>query len=224
MDVLISSGFLAFARHLGFRKAFEARHGHPDAICGTSSGSVIGALWAAGVSIEQCVQLTHVARPIWMLTPNLAFWKGAFRLDQLMKRLEPHLPQRIEDLPMPFGVGVFDPQRQHKLLTSGPLVPALAASCAIPYLFAPVKIDGVEYGDGGFVDRIGAQAWRQLRPDAQCVAHMVDRSNGAADEVGLEGVTVVRTPRSFASFWSMGPYAEQMVEAEKLSLAQLPQH
>ena len=100
-------------------------------------------------------------------------------------------------------------------------MPALAASCAIPYLFAPVKIDGVEYGDGGFVDRIGAQAWRQLRPDAQCVAHMVDRSNGAADEVGLDGVTVVRTPRSFASFWSMGPYAEQLAEAEDLVLGQL---
>jgi hypothetical protein len=37
-------------------------------------------------------------------------------------------------------------------LTSGPLVPAVMASCAVPGLLPPVEIGGGRYFDGGLVD------------------------------------------------------------------------
>ena len=48
MDVILSSGFLAFARHIGVFDAIEECDIEVDAICGTSSGSMVGALYAAG--------------------------------------------------------------------------------------------------------------------------------------------------------------------------------
>ncbi|MGB0764739.1 MAG: patatin-like phospholipase family protein, partial [Luminiphilus sp.] len=45
--------------------------------------------------------------------------------------------------------GVTDDQGQPTLLTSGPTVPAVAASCAVPWLFRPVDIDGRSWADGG---------------------------------------------------------------------------
>lgn len=41
---------------------------------------------------------------------------------------------------------------KERLLDSGPAVPALLASAAIPAIYAPVEIDGVLYVDGGVAD------------------------------------------------------------------------
>ena len=38
--------------------------------------------------------------------------------------------------------------------SSGPVVPAVMASCAVPGLLPPVEIDGKHYFDGGLVDSI----------------------------------------------------------------------
>jgi len=37
--------------------------------------------------------------------------------------------------------------------TKGPLVPAIAASCALPFLFQPVLRDGRRHADGGIIDK-----------------------------------------------------------------------
>jgi predicted acylesterase/phospholipase RssA len=221
MEILLSSGFLAFARHIGFRKAFVEQGGMVTGICGTSSGSVVGALWASGISEEKMCELLHVPRPISKMRPNWFFWQGLFRMDALIETLSDHLPDNIEDLPIPFGVGVMTSKTQSKVLTKGPLVPAIAASCSIPYVFKPIVIEGVPYADGGFVDRIHAKAWKEIRPEGVYLAHIVDRSNGAADEVGLEDVNIIRTPRSYASFISMGDFQLHIQEAYDLSIRHL---
>ena len=38
-------------------------------------------------------------------------------------------------------------------ISSGPLIPAVYASCALPYLFAPGEIDGEMFVDGGAVEK-----------------------------------------------------------------------
>ena len=78
MDILLSSGFLAFARHLGFRRAVMERDLPITGLCGTSSGSVVGALWANGMSEEDMVELLHEPKPIKVLNLNWSFWQGLF--------------------------------------------------------------------------------------------------------------------------------------------------
>ena len=105
------------------------------------------------------------------------------------------------------------------MVTKGNLVDALAASCAVPYMFCPMPFQGIMYRDGGFADRIGLKTWKEIRPDPEqeLCAHIVDRSNGVANEEGLDGVKVIRTPRSFASLFSMGDFKGQLVEAAALT-------
>jgi NTE family protein len=58
--------------------------------------------------------------------------------------------ERIEDLPLPFAATAMDlitGQTVH--LDSGPLVPAVLASAAVPGLYPPVRIGGRGLVDGG---------------------------------------------------------------------------
>ena len=63
--------------------------------------------------------------------------------------------ERIEDLAVPFAATAMDlvtAQAVH--LQSGPLVPALLASAAVPGLYPSVRIDGRELVDGGVVSNV----------------------------------------------------------------------
>lgn len=52
------------------------------------------------------------------------------------------LPPTFEDLQRPFAVGVVDKGGSHRVVSSGPLSPAVAASAAVPVVFRPVSIPG----------------------------------------------------------------------------------
>ena len=224
MDIVLSSGFLAFARHIGFRRAFLKKEIPITGICGTSSGAVVGALWAAGVSESDMIDLLHVPKPITVVDFHWQPWKGLFQFHTFKERLRSVLPERIEDLPLPFGVGLCTMEREAIMVTKGNLVDAIAASCAVPYMFCPMPFEGTLYRDGGFADRVGAINWKSVRPDStqDMCAHIINRSNGVAEEVGLENVTIVRTPRSFATLFSMGDFEEQVQEAAELTVQQWP--
>ena len=108
---------------------------------------------------------------------------------------------------------MVDGQRRARLLTRGPLPLAVAASCAIPGVFAPVEVEGELFADGGYADRLMYAPWRAWRGDRRVLAHLVDRSKGVDPTDDLSAVPVVRTPRSGASFFSLGDVGAQVEEA-----------
>ena len=78
-----------------------------------------------------------------MLRPNMQPWKGGvLTLDPTVERLRQLLPATFEELPIPFAVGVVDQTGKHTLVRSGPLPEAVAASAAIPMIFAAVNVPG----------------------------------------------------------------------------------
>ena len=111
------------------------------------------------------------------------------------------------------------------MVTKGPLVDAIIASCAVPYLFVPHKVDGDFIKMGGFADRIMAEDWREIleesnRSPQATMIHIVERSNGAVEERGTEDAVVIRTPRSFANC-DIGDFEGQRSEAKVLALNEL---
>jgi len=203
-DLLLSSGFLAFARHVGVLQAVEARRVHVDAVVGTSSGALVGALWAAGLPAAELERLVAARRPFDLMGWHAAVWRGAFSLDPLVAWLEDLLPPTFADLRRPFAVGVVASGGGAALLREGPLARAVAASCAIPGVFVPVELGGALYRDGGVVDRLMVAPWRAWRGDRPAIAHLVDRTGGKDADTPLTGLALIRTPRSGASFWSLG--------------------
>lgn len=222
MDLILSSGFLAFARHAGFLAALEARRVPIEAIVGTSSGALVGALWAAGHAPAAIMAELAEGRPLSKLRWSLTPWRGVFRLDRVVAQLARLLPPTFEDLPRPLGVGVVDGQGTHHLITSGPLPEAVVASCAMPYVFERIRVGEAPYFDGGAVDRLGLDAWRRWRGAGRtAIAHHVQRTRGVDVATDLAGVTVVKTPRSGASFWSLGDWRSHMQEAQAITDAAL---
>lgn len=140
-------------------------------------------------------------------------------MDAVISHLRTLLPPRIEDLPRPFGVGVVRDGR-HALITSGPLPEAVAASMAIPRLFVPIHLDG-SCSDGAFQDRTALDAWRAHRGQVDVLVHLVDASSGADTGSDVSREPVVRTPRSFASLWSLGDFDGQLAEAKSRTHAVL---
>lgn len=202
-DLVLSSGYLAFGRQVGFLAAVEDVGLEVDGVCGTSSGALAGALWAAGVPAEQVFAELTSAPPIRTLHPSWRPWRGLFSLEPLIELLRARLPATFEQLPRPFAVGVAR-GREHLLVRSGPLPEAVAASCAVPWLLTPVALDCGTCADGGYVDRTALSSWRSLRGERPTVLHLVERSAGARQPLDLTGVRVVRSPRSGARFWSLG--------------------
>lgn len=220
-DLLLSSGFLAFSRHIGVLQAIDAAGCPIGAVTGTSSGALIGALWCAGWSGEELERRLGTFRPIELMRPHLRPWDGFCSLSALVAQLRAWLPARFEELSHPFAVGVVDVLSGHRLLQEGPLPEAVAASCAVPVIFAPIELQGRRYRDGGYQDRLGLSAHERWRGPGRRIVHLVDRSMGAAEAPLPEGSVLVRTPRSGASFLSLGPFSAQVEEARRLAEAAL---
>ncbi|KAL3138940.1 hypothetical protein ABBQ32_005753 [Trebouxia sp. C0010 RCD-2024] len=229
-DLVLSSGFLAFAAHSGFLKAVEESKVPVASIVGTSSGAISGSLYAAGYSAEQvATELGRVA-PIQLLRPNMQPWKGGvLTLDPVVERLRQLLPATFEELPVPLAVGVVDQSGKHILIRSGPLPEAVAASAAIPMIFSAVDIPGAATGphvDGGKVDRTALKAWRDARREGlpwgkqppRALVHLVERSSqmSGTDDVAATGekkITVCRSPKSGANFFALSNFEEQVSAA-----------
>jgi len=222
-DLVLSSGFLAFARHAGVLRAVSERGDEVTGICGTSSGALVGALWAAGCRGDALADRLSGQTPLSMMSGHWQIWKGLFTMDAVVSRLSEWLPDRIEDLPIPFGVGVMGPDGRSQVLTQGSLPLAVAASCAIPYIFSPVVIEGVLYRDGGVVDRTGLDSWRASRGDQEIVLHLVERTGGAETDMSTldPHVRLIQTPRSHARFWNLGDFGGQLEHARQIALSSL---
>lgn len=214
MDLLLSSGFLAFGRHIGALAAIEGRGLAVDGVFGTSSGALVGALWAAGLRSAQIhAELGRVV-PLTFMAPHWAVHRGLVSIRPVIARLERLLPSTFEELDRPFGVGVRGGDGRFRFVTTGPLPTLVAASCAMPVIFAPVVVDGEPLADGGAVDRLGAGPHRALRGAGRRLIHRVARSAGVDVAADLGDDIVLESPRSGAQFWSLGDVAAQARESE----------
>lgn len=159
--VLSGGGARGFA-HAGAIKALNEMGIKPDIIAGVSAGSVAAVMYAAGIEPEKMLQLFRDSR--FSDFCELSMPKdGFFRLDRFRTFLRKHIPYaNLEDLPIPVVVGVTNLDEGRKeVFESGPLAERVAASCSIPIVFKPMKINGVRYVDGGVLHNLPAWSIRE---------------------------------------------------------------
>jgi NTE family protein len=170
----MSSGFFGFFAHAGFMSVLEDEGLLPARACGSSAGALVTGLWAAGLPAEHIRRELLALRREHFWDPGLGF--GLLRGELFDKRLRAAVAvERFDQCRVPLAVSVFDLRAlRTKVLSEGPVVPAIQASCAAPVLFQPVRIDGRPYLDGGIFDRPGLRGV----PDGQRVLfhHLVSRS------------------------------------------------
>jgi NTE family protein len=152
--VLSGGGARGFA-HLGVLQAFEDYNIAISAVSGTSAGALVGALYANGLKPKQIYDLILEKK----LTQNLSFsWSkmGLFSFAKVEKLLLQYIPHNsFEGLQMPLYVCATNLQQgQERIFSTGELIGPVLASCAIPGIFSPVKIEGKAYIDGGVINNL----------------------------------------------------------------------
>jgi NTE family protein len=152
--------------HIGVIKALEAQGIAPDIVVGTSAGSVVGALYASGMSGFElqslALQMKEDMLADWTL-PNRGVLKGAALQDFINQHVK-NLP--IQKLPKPLGVVATDLQSgERALFRYGNTGMAVRASSAVPGMFQPVEIGGRDYVDGGLTSPVPAQSARTMGAD-----------------------------------------------------------
>lgn len=158
--VLSGGGARGFA-HAGALKALEEVGIRPDIIAGVSAGSVVTVMYAAGMAPEEIVKAFGDVK-FGDLAELGVPRDGFFTMDGFKKFLRKHIPyENIEDLPLPAMVCATDLDNNKSVAFSeGTLVDCVAASCSIPIIFKPARIDGVTYVDGGVLANLPAWALR----------------------------------------------------------------
>lgn len=160
----MSSGFFGFFAHFGVVKALSENGIHPARFCGSSAGSsagaLVGACVAAGCDLEALESrlLSLTKGDFWDPSPGIGLLAG----NHFRAMLGTLLPLAdLADAPSPVAISVWHGRsRRTRVLRSGNAVEAIYASCAVPGLFQPARIDGQRYWDGGIADRHGlASTW-----------------------------------------------------------------
>ncbi len=152
--------------HIGAIKALESQGIKPDLLAGTSVGSVVAALYAAG---NDGFALQRIA--LDMKESIVSDWslpdRGFFRGEALQEFVNKAVGERpIEKLDRRLAVVATDLQSgQLVVFERGNTGMAVRASSSVPGVFQPVKIGGHEYVDGGLVSPVPVKVARGMGAD-----------------------------------------------------------
>ncbi|MBZ0207662.1 MAG: patatin-like phospholipase family protein [Flavobacteriales bacterium] len=148
---VLSGGGIRGAAHLGVLRAFREAGIVPSAISGTSAGALVGALIADGRSTEEASEMVRqeLKGSRLIRRPSLV----SRRIANFLRRSLRH--RTFEELPIPLHVSATDLENGgQRIFSTGELLPALMASCAIPLIFPPVKVNGIFHVDGGMSNNL----------------------------------------------------------------------
>ncbi len=146
----LSGGFIKGFAHLGVIQALIEHDVKPDIIAGVSAGSLAGVFYADGNEPYNVLDF-FAGHKFFDLTKFIIPRMGLFDLADFQDFLRSNLKAKnIEDLKIPFVISATDLDRGRIVnFRKGEIAERVAASCCMPVLFAPVKINNTHYVDGG---------------------------------------------------------------------------
>ena len=149
--------------HIGVIQVLEENGIRPDLVAGTSAGSLVAALYAAGKNPAELAQLA-----VNMDEGAITDWsfpgRGLIRGEALARYVRDQTGGRtIEQLKLPLGIVATDLDSGAPILFQrGDTGSAVRASSAVPAVFQPVRIGNREYVDGGLVSPVPVRFARQM--------------------------------------------------------------
>ncbi len=155
IGIALSGGGSRGFAHLGALKALQEVGIKADILSGTSAGSIVAALTAAGYSpdfIFETIQQVGILNSL-----KFAFNRfGLFKLEKLEETFLKYIPHNsFEKLKVPLTVCATDILHNEAVyFNKGELIKPIIASCSIPGIFEPVNFAGKTLVDGGILDNI----------------------------------------------------------------------
>lgn len=162
IGIAFSGGGARGFSHIGVLKAFDSFGVKPSVLSGVSAGSIAATLYAAGLTPDDIMTCFREVTKLQDFTEWSIPKEGFMRLKRFSRMLEKWLPvSRLEDLKIPTVVCATDIDNGKSVgWIRGEIVPRVIASCSIPIVFQPAKINGVHFVDGGVLRNLPAWAIR----------------------------------------------------------------
>ena len=159
IGLVLSGGGARGIAHIGVLKALNELKIHPTIISGTSAGSIIGVLYAMGMSSQEMLDFVGHSS-LWKFFRFEWSAGGLSNLNYLKERLiQVGIPPNFEDLQKKLFVTATNLTKgKTEIFHEGPLLDTILASCSIPLVFKPVIINGDRYADGGILNNLPASA------------------------------------------------------------------
>jgi NTE family protein len=189
--------------HIGVIQALEESGIRPDLVVGTSAGSLVAALYAAGQHATELIQLADA-----MDESAITDWafpgRGLIRGEALARFVREHTGGKpIEAMAMPLGIVATDLDSGAPILFQrGDTGMAVRASSAVPAVFQPVRIGAREYVDGGLVSPVPVRFARQMGAELVIAVDIsaAPEGNGTGDAMRMLLQTFAIMGRSINSF------------------------
>src|SRR5947209_9526722 len=166
IGLVLGAGGIRGCAHAGAYQILTEAGIGVDIVVGASVGSVIGLGIAADLPTEYIARVGREASPSQMVR----FYAGRLRTDRrnpVARMLrDAGEGKTFADLPRPFAVRVTDMATSTpRIIDQGPLLPAVEASIALPFIARPVRLDGSHYVDGGLFDTAPVATARKMGAD-----------------------------------------------------------
>ena len=162
IGLALSGGSTRGVAHVGVLQALIDNDLQPEVVSGTSAGSIIGTLYAAGKSPSEIMDFIKGSSLLRVFRPRLPF-NGISDLSYLRERLNAFIGNdSFEGLQIPLYVIATNLNTGEEVrFFKGDLYQKVVASCSVPLVFKPVEIGGNLYADGGIMNNLPADCLRQ---------------------------------------------------------------
>lgn len=166
LALVLGGGGTKGLAHVGVLREFEDAGIPIDVIVGCSAGSIVGALYADCPNARYIKKLLIPLRKWDILDINVGNARyGLVQGGSLRRFLWRHLSCRcFEQLQIPLYVVATDLLACELIsINSGPIIPAVHASAAVPFIFTPVQIHQRLLVDGGVADPVPVETAKKTK-------------------------------------------------------------
>jgi NTE family protein len=166
VGLALGAGSVRGFAHIGVLIALREAGIPIDYVAGSSVGSLIGAAIAAGMSIDEILELSNEFR--WHRIIRPTWWSqglGSFApMETFINRFLDN--PRFENLSIPLAVVATDVDRDEMVvITEGAVAPAVRGSCSVAGLVSPTPWEGRRLADGVYVNAVPVSVAREMGAD-----------------------------------------------------------
>ena len=162
IGLALSGGAVRGIAHIAVLEVLEEEGIPIRAIAGTSAGSIIGALYAAGMPLSEIKRILLTAKWKDLLKLTIPI-KGLISSEGIYRFMDEILPvKKFSGLLIPYAAVATDLQTGEKVsIMTGSVAKAVQASCSLPVIFTPTEINKKPLIDGGVASQIPVRTVRE---------------------------------------------------------------
>jgi NTE family protein len=174
VGLALGSGGLRGLAHIGVLKVLTREKVPIDMIAGCSIGSLIGALFCAGMSPDiMCKLGRQIKRNYWLdfVMPKMGIVAGdkLFKIVRLLTKR-----QSFEELEIPLAVVATDINAGREVIfKNGDIAEAVRASISVPGIFVPYQIENMLLVDGAVLNPTPSDVVRRMGADVVIAVDLV---------------------------------------------------